>query len=159
MAVVFTHISSGHKKWLNCIDWEPVRLGRHDLCTSIALHCVLITVHLSTRFWTREREDSVHCVLVSFRLSSRQDPTHNFSFSLPKSSFPVPFSFHFAFDQTSTEHQKILPLPFTWVIECCPKSRSCENWGPNRCGDHSSPFSFSSGHPHCVFFSILPCST
>lgn len=49
MGVVFTHISSGHTKWLNCRDWEAVRLGRHDLCSGIALHCVLITVHLSSQ--------------------------------------------------------------------------------------------------------------
>lgn len=128
MAVFFTHISSGHKKWLNYVNWEVIRLGRHGRCTGIALHCVVITVHLSTWFWNHEREDSVHCVVVSFRLSSRQDPAHNFNFSLPKFSFPVLFSFHFAFDQTfSTEHPNILPLPFTPAIECCPKSWSCES--------------------------------
>lgn len=160
MAVFFTHISSSHKKWLNYINWEVIRLGRHGPCIAIALHCVLITVHLSTWFWNHEREDSVHCVVVSVHLSSRQDPAHNFNFSLPKSSFPVPFPFHFAFDQTfSTEHLNSLPLPFTSVIECCPKSWSCENWCPNRCGEHSSPFSSASGHPRWVFFSVLPCST
>lgn len=128
MAVFFTHISSGHKKWLNYINWEVIRLGRHGRCTGIALHCVVITVHLSTWFWNHEREDSVHCVVVSFRLSSRQDPAHNFNFSLPKFSFPVLFSFHFAFDQTfSAEHPNILPLTFTPAIECCPKSWSCES--------------------------------
>lgn len=50
MAVFFTHISSGHKKWLNYVNWEVIRLGRHGRCTGIALHCVVITVHLSTWF-------------------------------------------------------------------------------------------------------------
>lgn len=121
MAVFFTLISPGHKKWWNCIAWEAVHLGWHDLCTGIALHCVLMSVHLSTRFWNHEREDSVHCVLVSFCLSSRQDRAHNFNFSLPKSSFPVLFSFHFTLDQTFlTEHPNILPCLSLCFLNAAP---------------------------------------